>query len=102
MRSIVIIFMLTLSISALAAPCRPSENQPFALLELTSLIRNPECKVKSIDDVLGVIPEHMKSRFSLFYRSQSLQGPHNKDFIYPRAILSSVQKSYEPYNWKIA
>jgi hypothetical protein len=82
----------TKALAAQAPPhCPTYTSQSFSLKELTELIRNEDCQVKTLDDVLAVLPERMRSRMALFFRSQSLQGPHKVDYIFPRAILSSVQ-----------
>lgn len=72
--------------------CPTYTTEDFTLKELSGLIRNPRCQVKTIDDVIGLLPERMRSRMALFYRSQSLQAPHRTNYIYPRAILSSVPR----------
>lgn len=73
-----------------------ADDQPFAITELVSLIRNRSCDIKNIDDLLGRLPQRMSHNFALFYRSQSLQGPHQVNYVYPRAILSSVINTYDP------
>ena len=70
--------------------CRASSDKSFTLHELAAIIRNKTCQIKSIDDVLSILPDRMRSKMALFYRSQSLQGPHKIDYLHPRAILSSV------------
>lgn len=90
----VIFWLMSMSLTAQAAPlpgCPSFANGNFTLKELTQIIRTESCQVKTIDDVLGLLPEHMRSRLSLYYKSRSLQGPHKTDYLNPRAILSSVQ-----------
>jgi len=69
--------------------CIISEGTKLTVSEIESKIRDPQCQIKSIDDVLGLLPGNMRSNFSLVYQSKSLQGPHRPDYLNPRAILQS-------------
>lgn len=95
-----LISLLTPLFATAAAPagCPIYTNENFTLTELTTLIRTEACQVKTIDDVLALLPERMLSKPVLFYKSKSLQGPHKVDYLNPRTILSSVPNanSYSP------
>lgn len=71
--------------------CAVVNNDDFTFRNLVEIVRNKNCRAKSIDDVVPLLPERMRSKLTLFFRSQSLQGPHRDDFLHPRAILSSVK-----------
>jgi len=90
----IVFWLMSIGYTVQAAPppgCPSFTNENFTLTELTKIIRTESCQVKTIDDVLGLLPERMRSRLALFYKSKSLQAPHKTDYINPRAILSSVQ-----------
>lgn len=87
--SLVLTLLLTLSAQSTPATCPDYTNRIFKFENLVELIRNPNCHIKSIDDAIAKLPENMRSRLALFYRSQSMQGPHRDGYLYPRAILSS-------------
>ena len=70
--------------------CSLNDDGSAGIKELERLIRTAECNVKSIDDVLALLPRQMRERYLLVYRSQSLQGPHQIDFQNPRVILSTT------------
>lgn len=69
--------------------CSFSDDGSVGIEALSRIISNERCNVKSADDLLGLLPKSMRSRFVLIYRSQSLQGPRTPDFQNPRVILSS-------------
>jgi len=71
--------------SAALADCLLGDVPTIA--EITAMIRSPDCQIQSVEDVLVKLPKSMRSHFSLFYRSLSLQGPHVDDYLNPRAIL---------------
>ena len=58
---------------------------PATASELTAIIRNPSCRITSIDDLLKVLIRPSKP--VLLYKSQSLQGPHKTDYMNPRAVV---------------
>jgi mono/diheme cytochrome c family protein len=97
-----ILFTEAVAFAAPRAGCPVLAAEKFELSALTSLIRSEACQVKTIDDVLGLLPEAMRSSVALFYKSQSLQGPHRVDYANPRAILSSVPTSYPEFPLKPA
>ena len=63
-----------------------------SIFKLVEAIRKPECNVTSLDDVLGMLPLSMRSKYVLYYQSKSLQGPHWVDYLNPRAILATSEK----------
>ncbi|MGZ3722077.1 MAG: hypothetical protein ACXVA9_04045, partial [Bdellovibrionales bacterium] len=52
-----------------------------------ALIRNPDCEIRTITDLLGKLPEGFMSTYTLMYRSRSLQGPNEIDYLNPRALV---------------
>ena len=76
--------------AAVASHCKPGSALNFDLAALLKIIKSEDCQVKSIDDLLPLLPDTMSKKAVLFYKSKSLQGPHVVDYINPRAILSSV------------
>lgn len=72
--------------------CFINDDQQLNLKTLEAIIRDESCGVKSIDDLLPMLPSNYRSNFVLMYRSQSLQGPHNINYQNPRAILFPKNK----------
>lgn len=70
--------------------CNFTDRTQFTFEDLVSLIKNPACNIKNIANVIEKLPKSMKKTTVLFNRSQSLQGPHTEDYVYPRAILNSL------------
>ena len=69
--------------------CDYKSKTSFVFDDLVSLIKNPSCEVKNIKDVIAKLPDFMSKNTILVNRSQSLQGPHKTDYVFPRAILNS-------------
>lgn len=65
---------------------------------LNNFIRHPNCKIKSVDDVLKLLPNELFLNGTLVYKSRSLQGPHKVDYFHPRAILNHDEKFFLTYN----
>ncbi len=76
--------------SASQVECDLRDDGSSNLSNLVSIIRNKSCNIKSADNLLAKMPESVRSRFVLMYRSQSLQGPHTVDYQNPRAILATT------------
>lgn len=86
---IILSFLMFMSWTAAAKNCPPLTQSSLSRKTLTHLIYNPECGITKLEDVLARLPEsHLNpSGYALFYLSRSLQGPHQMDFLNPRAIL---------------
>lgn len=54
---------------------------------IKTLIQNPSCGVRTVSDVLAKLPKEFTANYMLFYRSRSLQGPHETDYLNPRALV---------------
>ncbi len=67
--------------------CPTLQEDQLSFTQLKNIIQNPNCNVRSISDVLEILPESFRSNYSMFYRSRSLQGPHKDDFLNPRALV---------------
>lgn len=67
--------------------CPNLQEDQLSFAQLQSVIKNPNCNVRSISDVLEILPASFRSYYSMFYRSRSLQGPHKDDFLNPRALV---------------
>lgn len=94
-KSVVFAYMMVLgalipNLSKASTECSLVSLDQQGISAIVQLVRNPHCDIRSVDDVLAQLPVSMRSTFTLFYRSQSLQGPHATDFQNPRAILTNA------------
>jgi hypothetical protein len=55
--------------------------------DLKVILNNPECKIDSKEALIRAIPDSFKTNPILVYKSESLQGPHEVDYLNPRALL---------------
>lgn len=55
--------------------------------KIVSLVHNSNCNIRTISDLLEKLPKDFMSHYSLFYRSRSLQGPNEVDYLNPRALI---------------
>lgn len=69
----------------------PKEEQLNYVL-LKDMIQNQDCQIKTISDLLSRLPESYRSGYSLYYKSQSIQGPHETDYLNPRALVFGSAK----------
>ena len=87
------LFVAAILLPNLSWACFSPVDRNLNFEDLQRLIRDPSCQVKSVDDILSKLPEAMRSRLALFYKSKSLQDPKRTNYLYPRAILSSAINS---------
>lgn len=83
-------------LSNASTSCLMGDLNSAGIRGLVKTIRNPDCNIRKIDDVLAILPEGMRSSFALMYRSQSLQGPHKVDYQNPRVILTNAATEQTP------
>lgn len=80
-----ICFLVDAKVPHLACPALQEKDLNYSAIK--KLIQNPNCKIRSISDLLDVLPKSYLSHYSLMYRSRSLQGPHKDDYLNPRALV---------------
>ena len=90
---LVFITLLFFSNLSFAQSCDSKQNTQFTYSDLVQLIKNPDCKIKSIKDVISKLPQNMSNNVVLINQSRSLQGPHRSDYVNPRTILHSMVHS---------
>lgn len=67
--------------------CKKLSHAELSRNGIEKIISNPKCNVGSIESLLGHLPDSLYSNYTLFYKSESLQGPHEVDYMNPRAIV---------------
>lgn len=94
--------LLLFSVASVAEvnQCENAKKERFNKSDLLEMVRSPKCQIKTISDVVKHLPSFMKLETVLMNRSQSIQGPHRTDYIFPRAILNSMP--FEAKNSAIA
>ena len=92
----ILIFTLMATLSGLHADsCPPPPMVSLSHTVIQNLIQNPECHIRSINDLLAHLPTELGQQPVYFFRSRSLQGPHQVDYLNPRAILFRTNTRYE-------
>lgn len=69
------------------AECPKFTEQNLSKAAIESLISAPDCNIKSFEDLFTHLPKSYFDGYTLLYKSESLQGPHQVDFLNPRAIV---------------
>jgi hypothetical protein len=69
-----------------ALPCQLEEGH-LTYERVKSVIENPKCKIDKVEDFLKVLPDNFRKNYALLYRSRSIQGPHNTDYVNLRALV---------------
>lgn len=82
----------------LPTKCTELKADDLSLENLEKFIRNPNCNIKNVNDVLRLLPRELYLNGALAYKSRSLQGPHKIDYMNPRAILQYNGKFFLTYN----
>jgi len=79
--------LLTAIAMAKSPSCPMLQEEQLSAAAVNALIKNPACNIRSIPDVLSHLPESYRKKYVNFYRSRSLQGPHETDYKNPRAVV---------------
>ena len=85
------LFLISVPAVNAANKCGVLDNASLSYASLKSLIQNPDCGILTVSDVLAKLPEEFTQRYMLFYRSRSLQGPHEIDYVNPRALVYTAE-----------
>lgn len=67
--------------------CPQLEVQTLSFDALAMVIRSRACNIRTISSLLDRLPAAFRENYALFFRSRSLQGPHETDYLNPRVIL---------------
>jgi hypothetical protein len=75
-------------------PCQLEEGH-LTYGRIKSVIEDPKCKIDKVEDFLNALPENFRKNYALLYRSRSIQGPHNTDYVNPRALVFGTDSHSE-------